>query len=325
MPRRGHRGEYMGKTVVSGGGGFVGSHVCERLIADSHEVIALDNFCTGRPQNLDGLANEPRFDLIECDAAEAPGIAGPVNAVLHLASPASPPDFASMPIEIMKAGSFATHHLLELARDHDARFLLASTSEVYGDPQEHPQRETYWGHVNPVGERAVYDEAKRYAEALTMAYHRHEGLSTGIARIFNTYGPRMRHDDGRVVTNFITQALRNEPLTVYGDGMQTRSFAYVSDTVDGILRLLDADEARPVNIGNPNEFTVLEFAEQVLAHTGSSSKIAYADYVTQDDPRQRRPDISRARELLGWEPRVGLDEGLPKTIDYLRDEIGAQA
>lgn len=314
----------MAKTIVSGGAGFVGSHLCDRLIAEGREVIALDNFCTGRAANLAGLENEARFDLIECDVSEPVAIVGSVDAVLHLASPASPPDFAAMPIEIMKAGSYGTHHLLTLAREHDATFLLASTSEVYGDPLEHPQRETYWGHVNPVGERAVYDEAKRYAEALTSAFHRHHGTPTRIVRIFNTYGPRMRHDDGRVVTNFITQALRNEPLTVYGEGKQTRSFGFVSDTVDGIYRALVSGDAAPVNIGNPNEFTVLQLAEQVLTLTGSTSEIDFVDYVTGDDPMQRRPDITRARELLGWEPQVSLDEGLPKTIAYLRDEIAAQ-
>lgn len=315
----------MPKTVVSGAAGFLPSHVVELLLADGHEIIGLDNFCTGRPDNVAHLANEPRFDLIEHDVCEPYDVPGDVAYVLHLASPASPPDFLKMPIEIMKTGSAATHHLLELAREKGARFLLASTSEIYGDPDVHPQSETYWGRVNSIGVRSVYDEAKRYAEAATMAYHRHYGMDTRIVRIFNTYGPRMQPDDGRVVTNFISQALRGDPLTVYGEGSQTRSFGYVSDTADGLVRVLHSNEPTPFNIGNPNEFTVLELAHKVLALTESTSEITFKPFITSDDPQQRCPDISKAKSLLGWEPKVPLEEGLPKTIEYLRGEIGANA
>lgn len=315
----------MPKTVVSGAAGFLPSHVVEILLADGHEVVGLDNFCTGRHENVAHLADEPRFELIEHDVCEPYDIAGPVDFVLHLASPASPPDFLTMPIEILKTGSVATHNLLDLARDKGARFLLASTSEIYGDPDVHPQPETYWGRVNSIGVRGVYDEAKRYAEAATMAYHRYLGVETRIVRIFNTYGPRMQPDDGRVVTNFISQALRGEPLTVYGEGSQTRSFGYVTDTAEGLVRVLNSDEPTPFNIGNPNEFTVLDLAHKVLAMTDSRSEISYKPYVTADDPQQRCPDITKARTLLGWEPKVELEEGLPKTIEYLRGEIGAKA
>ncbi len=315
----------MGKTIVAGAAGFLPSHLVELLIAEGHDVLGLDNFCTGRAENVAHLANEPRFELIEHDVCEPYTVAGEVDFVLHLASPASPPDFLKMPIEILRVGSIASHSLLDLAREKSARFLLASTSEIYGDPEIHPQPETYWGRVNSIGVRSVYDEAKRYAEAVTMAYHRTYGVQTRIARIFNTYGPRMQPDDGRVVTNFISQALRGDPLTVYGDGSQTRSFGYVTDTAEGLLRVLGSDEPSPFNIGNQNEFTVLELARKVLAITGSSSAITYAPFVTADDPQQRCPNITKARELLGWEPRVSLEVGLPKTIDYLREEIGAQA
>lgn len=314
----------MPRTVVSGAAGFLPSYVVEMLLADGHEIIGLDNFCTGRPENVAHLANEPRFDLVEHDVCEPYDVAGDVDFVLHLASPASPPEFLKMPIAIMKAGSAATHTLLEFAREKGARFLLASTSEIYGDPDVHPQSETYWGRVNPNGVRSVYDEAKRYAEAATMAYHRHHGLETRIIRIFNTYGPRMQPHDGRVVTNFVSQALRGDPLTVYGDGSQTRSFGFVTDTADGLVRILHSDEPTPFNIGNPNEFTVLELAHKVLELTDSSSEVSFKPFVTADDPKQRCPDISKAKTVLGWEPRVQLDEGLPKTIEYLRGEIEAR-
>ena len=315
----------MPKTVVSGAAGFLPSHVVDLLLADGYEVLGLDNFCTGRAENVAHLSNEPRFDLVEHDVCEPYDVRDDVDFVLHLASPASPPDFLKMPIEIMRTGSAATHHLLELARDKGARFLLASTSEIYGDPLVHPQSETYWGHVNSIGARSVYDEAKRYAEAATMAYHRHYGMETRIVRIFNTYGPRMQADDGRVVTNFISQALRGDPLTVYGEGQQTRSFGYVSDTAEGLVRVLKSDEPLPFNIGNPNEFTVLELAHKGLAATQGASKVMYQTYGTEKDPQQRCPDITKAQTLLGWEPKVQLEEGLPKTIEYLRGEIGANA
>ncbi len=314
----------MGKTIVAGGAGFLPSHMCDRLIAEGHEVVALDNFITGRTANVTQLSNEPHFDLIEQDVSQPFEISGDVDYVLHLASPASPADFFKYPLEIMRVGSMGSHNLLELARNKNARYLFASTSEVYGDPppEHHPQVESYWGNVSSIGTRSVYDEAKRYGEAATMAYHREFGLSTRIIRIFNTYGPRMHADDGRVVTNFVCQALRDDPLTIYGDGTQTRSFTYVSDMVEGMFRLLMSEESFPVNIGNPVERTVTDFAERVVELTESNSELSYQPLPTEDDPKQRCPDITRARECLGWEPTVQLEEGLRHTIAHMRQELG---
>lgn len=312
------------RFLVSGAAGFIGSHLCDRLLGEGHDVIGLDNFITGSGDNLSHLGAEPRFRLFEHDATRPLEIAGPLDGVLHLASLASPADYLAHPIETLEAGSSGTRNLLELARRDGARFLLASTSECYGDPLEHPQAETYWGNVNPVGPRSCYDESKRYAEALTMAYHRVHGLRTAIARIFNTYGPRMALDDGRVVPAFIDQALRGLPLTVHGDGTQTRSFCYVSDLVDGLYRLLLAGEPYPVNLGNPREMTILEFAEQIRAAAGIRVPIVF-HALPEDDPRRRRPDIQKARRLLGWEPRVPLEEGLRETIAYFRSRASAPA
>jgi dTDP-glucose 4,6-dehydratase len=311
------------RILVTGGAGFIGSHLCERLIADGHEVIAMDNFITSSRNNIVHLIGHPRFEFIECDIIESCWVRGPLDAVMNLASPASPVGYLDHPIETMLVGSHGTHNALELARRKGARFLQASTSEVYGDPQEHPQRESYWGHVNPIGVRSVYDEAKRFAEALTMAYHRQFGVPTRIARIFNTYGPRMDIADGRVVPNFIAQAVRNEPITVYGDGSATRAFCYVTDLVDGLVRLLWSDEVMPVNLGNPHEMTILEFAQAVKAAAGPecTSEIVFCQPKKEriaDDPQRRRPDITRAQTILGWEPRVPLEEGLRQTIDYFR-------
>ena len=303
--------------AVAGAAGFVGSHLCERLIADGHSVLAIDNFITGSPGNLDSLRNEPRFAFLEHDVCRPLSISTPLDVVMNLASPASPKDYLEHSLETLDVGSNGTRNLLELARAHSARSLLASTSECYGDPDVHPQREDYWGNVNPVGPRSCYDEAKRFAEAVTMAYHRKYAMHTRIARIFNTYGPRMKLDDGRVVPNLIDQALKGLPLTVYGDGSQTRSFCYVSDLVDGLIRLSLSDEPYPVNLGNPHEMTVLEFAEAVRAATGSSSTIEFRELPT-DDPRRRRPDIAKAQRLLDWKPRVPFDEGLRLTIDHIR-------
>ena len=303
--------------AVAGAAGFVGSHLCERLIADGHSVLAIDNFITGSPGNLDSLRNEPRFAFLEHDVCRPLSISTPLDVVMNLASPASPKDYLEHSLETLDVGSNGTRNLLELARAHSARSLLASTSECYGDPDVHPQREDYWGNVNPVGPRSCYDEAKRFAEAVTMAYHRKYAMRTRIARIFNTYGPRMKLDDGRVVPNLIDQALKGLPLTVYGDGSQTRSFCYVSDLVDGLIRLSLSDEPYPVNLGNPHEMTVLEFAEAVRAATGSSSTIEFRELPT-DDPRRRRPDIAKAQRLLDWKPRVPFDEGLRLTIDHIR-------
>ena len=305
------------RVLVTGAAGFLGSHLCDRFLADGHEVIGVDNLVTGYADNLAHLRDEGRFSLVRHDASERLDVAGPLDGILHFASPASPVDYLEQPFVTLKAGSAASHNLLELARAKGARYLLASTSEVYGDPLEHPQRETYWGHVNPIGPRSVYDEAKRYAEAVTMAYHRYHGLDTRIVRIFNTYGPRMQPRDGRVVSNFIVQALNGEPLTVYGDGSQTRSFCYVDDEIDGIYRLFERGDSDPTNIGNPDEYTVSELARIVLELTGSPSAIDYRP-LPADDPRQRRPDISRARALLGWEPRVAVRDGVRRTIDYFR-------
>jgi dTDP-glucose 4,6-dehydratase len=305
------------RVLVTGAAGFLGSHLCDRFLADGHEVVGADNLVTGHRDNLAHLRGHERFTFAERDVAERLEIAGPLDGVLHFASPASPVDYLEQPFVTLKAGSAASHELLELARAKGARYFMASTSEVYGDPLEHPQRESYWGHVNPVGPRSVYDEAKRYGEAVTMAYHRYYGLDTRIVRIFNTYGPRMQPRDGRVVSNFIVQALNREPLTVYGDGSQTRSFCYVDDEIEGIYRLFHGGDAEPTNIGNPDEYTVAELARIVLELTGSASPIDYRP-LPADDPKQRRPDISRARAILGWEPRVSVREGVGRTIEYFR-------
>ncbi len=308
---------------MAGAGGFLPSHLCDQLLGEGHELVGLDNFVSGRAQNIQHLSDHPKFTFIEQDVSLPFEIDGEVDYVLHLASPASPPDFRRIPFETLRAGSYASHVLLELAHTKGARYLLASTSEIYGDPpaEHHPQREDYWGNVNPNGERSVYDEAKRYAEAVTMAYHREYGLETRIVRIFNTYGPRMRADDGRVVTNLIGQALLGEPLTLYGEGTQTRSFCYVTDTADGLFRLLFSDEVQPVNIGNPDEFTVRELAEIVLELTGSKSEIIKVPLPYSDDPKQRKPDISKAKRILDWSPTVNLRDGLLPTIEHLRGEV----
>lgn len=303
--------------VVAGAAGFVGSHLCERLLADGHAVLAVDNFITGSPRNLAHLRESARFSFLEHDVCRTITVPGAVDVVMNLASPASPKDYFEHPLETLDVGSNGTRNLLELARAHGARSLLASTSECYGDPDVHPQREDYWGNVNPVGPRSCYDEAKRFAEAVTMAYHRKYGMTTQIARIFNTYGPRMKLDDGRVVPNLIDQALQGRPLTVYGDGSQTRSFCYVSDLVDGLIRLSLSGEPYPVNLGNPHEMTVLEFAEAVRAATGSQSPIEFKP-LPVDDPRRRRPDISKAKKLLDWSPGVPFAEGLRRTVEHIR-------
>jgi len=305
------------RIVVSGAAGFIASHMCDRLLAEGHTVIGLDNFLTGSARNLAHLAGEPRFCLLERDITQEFAVEGRVDFVLHMASPASPKDYLEHPIETLDVGSLGTRRMLQLALDKGSRYLLTSTSECYGDPAVHPQVETYWGNVNPVGPRSCYDESKRFAEALTMAYHRAHGLPTAIARIFNTYGPRMKLDDGRVVPAFLDQALRGLPLTVFGDGSQTRSFCYVSDMVDGLYRLMHSDERYPVNLGNPCEMTILEFAEEIRRVTGSASEFRFQP-LPEDDPRQRRPDIAKARALLGWEPRVSLGEGLTRTVEYFR-------
>jgi len=305
----------MARVVVTGGAGFLGSHLCDRLIGRDDEVVCVDNLVTGSIANIEHLYAEPGFTFVEHDVSTHLWIPGDVDAVLHFASPASPIDYLEMPIQTLKVGSLGTHNTLGLALAKSATFFLASTSEVYGDPTQHPQTESYWGNVNPVGPRGVYDEAKRFAEAMTMAYHRFHGVDTRIVRIFNTYGPRMRPDDGRVVSNFIVQALTGAPLTIYGDGSQTRSFCYVADEVRGLLALLDSDEHDPVNIGNPVEFTVRELADIVIDVIGSSSPIEHRDLPT-DDPTQRRPDITRARDLLGWEPEVELRDGIVRTAEY---------
>jgi dTDP-glucose 4,6-dehydratase len=312
------------RILVTGGAGFIGSHLCDRLLADGHDVIAMDNLITGSTDNIAHLAGNRHFKFIYHDVTEYIYVPGPLDAVMHLASPASPADFARIPIQILKAGSLGTHNALGLALAKGARFLLASTSEVYGDPLVHPQSESYWGNVNPIGVRGVYDEAKRFAEAITMAYHRVHGLDTRIIRIFNTYGERMRLDDGRVVPNFIGQALRGEPLTVYGDGRQTRSFCYVSDLVEGMIRLLFSSEVYPVNVGNPAEVTILQFAEIINRLTGNRAGIVFKP-LPADDPHARRPDITRAKTILGWEPQVSLEEGLARTIAYYRQQVGLRS
>ena len=306
------------RVVITGGAGFIGSHLCERFLADGHEVICLDNFITGTRANIEPFLASPRFTLVEHNVSEPIYFAGPIDAVLHFASPASPVDYLKHPIPTLKVGSLGTHNTLGLAKAKKARYLLASTSEVYGDPEVHPQREDYWGHVNCVGVRGVYDEAKRFAEAMTMAYHRCHNLDTRIVRIFNTFGEKMRLDDGRALPNFMGQALRGEPLTVYGDGSQTRSFCYVEDLVEGIVRLLHADYHGPVNLGNPDEVTILQFAQEILELTGHRSRIVFQP-LPADDPKVRRPDISLARRLLGWEPKVSRREGLQRTLAYFQN------
>jgi dTDP-glucose 4,6-dehydratase len=312
------------RVLITGGAGFLGSHLSDRFLAEGHTVVAMDNLITGSTNNIAHLMNHERFSFVKHNVINYILLDGPVDAVLHFASPASPNDYLEHPIHTLKVGSLGTLNAIGLAKAKGARFLLASTSEVYGDPQVNPQPETYWGHVNPIGPRGVYDEAKRFAEAMTMAYQRYHGLETRIVRIFNTYGPRMRLNDGRVVPNFIYQALTGQPLTVYGDGSQTRSFQFYSDLVDGIYRLLHSEETEPVNIGNPFEMTILEFAEAVVELTRSASKIIHIepeDDRTTDDPKVRRPDITKAREKLGWEPKVALPEGLTETIEFFRDKI----
>ncbi len=309
------------RVLITGGAGFLGSHLCDRFLAEGHTVIAMDNLLTGSTDNIAHLSGHERFTFIKHDVTNYVFSEGTLDAVLHFASPASPIDYLDLPIQTLKVGALGTHKTLGLAKDKGARFLLASTSEVYGDPQIHPQPESYYGHVNPIGPRGVYDEAKRFAEALTMAYHRYHQVDTRIVRIFNTYGPRMRLRDGRVVPNFIAQALKGEPLTVYGDGSQTRSFQYVDDLVEGIYRLLLSDEAEPVNIGNPGEFTVKSFADLVNRMTENAAGIVLKDLRTRDDPQVRQPDITRAREILGWEPRISFERGLELTIPWFREEL----
>jgi dTDP-glucose 4,6-dehydratase len=312
-----------GRQVVLGGGGFLGSHLCDQLLGRGDQVVCVDDFSTGRRSNVAHLAGRSGFTLVEADITQALPVDGPVSGVFNLASPASPPDYLARPLQTLAVGSEGTRRGLELARRHGARFLMASTSEVYGDPDVHPQVEGYWGNVNPVGPRSVYDEAKRFAEALCMAHHRAEGTDVGIARIFNTYGPRLRPDDGRVVSNFLVQALRGEPLTVYGDGSQTRSLCYVDDEIRGLIALFDSDLTGPVNIGNPDEYTVLELASTVIELLGSSSPIVHQP-LPVDDPTRRRPDISLARAALGWAPTTELREGLSRTAAYLADDDGAR-
>jgi dTDP-glucose 4,6-dehydratase len=315
------------RVLITGAAGFLGSHLCERILKEGHQVIGMDNFITGSPDNLAHLAGNINFQFIRHDVSNFIFVPGKVDAVMHFASPASPNPlspfgYTNLPIQTMKAGALGTHNTLGVAHAHHARFLLASTSEIYGDPQVHPQEESYWGHVDPIGVRSVYDEAKRFAEALTMAYHRYHGVNTRIVRIFNTYGPHMRLDDGRVVPNFIQQALRGEALTIYGEGSQTRSFCYVSDLVEGIYRLLLSDEHDPVNIGNPTEITIREFAESINRIVGNSAGIVKKiDLRLSDDPQRRRPDITRAKDILKWEPAISLEEGIRQTIPYFREKM----
>ncbi len=310
------------RVLITGAAGFLGSHLCDRFVDEGHTVVGLDNFVTGSPDNVAHLVGNDRFQFVRHNISEYTYVAGPLQGVLHFASPASPIDYLELPIQTLKVGSLGTHNALGIAKAKGARFFLASTSEVYGDPLEHPQRESYWGNVNPIGPRGVYDEAKRFAEAITMAYHRYHGLDTRIVRIFNTYGPRMRPRDGRVVSNFIVQALNGEDLTIYGDGSQTRSFCYVEDEVDGIYRLFMNGDAQPTNVGNPIEFTVRQLAEMVIELTRTTSRII-TEPLPQDDPKVRKPDITRARTMLGWEPKIALRDGLTRTIEYFRGLVGS--
>ena len=309
------------RTLVTGGAGFLGSHLCDKLIGEGHEVICMDNLSTGNIDNVSHLMGNESFCFVKYNVTEYIHVKGTLENIVHFASPASPFDYMEMPIQTLKVGSLGTHKALGLTKEKKARFLLASTSEVYGDPLVHPQSEDYYGNVSPIGPRGVYDEAKRFAEALTMAYHRYHGIDTRIARIFNTYGPRMRMKDGRVVPAFVCQALKGEDLTVFGEGNQTRSFCYVLDLIDGIYQLLMSEEVNPVNIGNPKEMSVLEFAREIIRITGSKSKIVYRA-LPQDDPKVRQPDITKIKRVLGWEPRVSLEEGLKKTIMYFKEKLG---
>ncbi len=311
------------RALVTGGAGFLGSHLCDALLAEGYSVVAVDNLLTGRLSNIEHLRREGNFEFLQLDINRQFDC-GEVNYVFHLASPASPVDYMIHGIETLKVGSLGTLHVLEIAQKYSAKYLVSSTSECYGDPLEHPQKETYWGNVNSIGPRSVYDEAKRFTEALTMAYNRYHRVDTRIARIFNTYGPRMQLNDGRVIPNFMKQALRGDDLTVYGDGTQTRSFCYVRDEIEGLLRLTESNEHFPVNIGNPDEFTILECAHRVIAITGSQSRIRF-DKLPQDDPKQRRPDITKARTLLGWEPKISLDAGLRMSLDYFREAVASEA
>ncbi len=309
------------KVLITGGAGFLGSHLCDRFINNGYDVICMDNLLTGSASNIEHLFGNPSFQFIEHDVTNYIYVKGNLDMILHFASPASPIDYLEMPIQTLKVGSLGTHKALGLAKEKNARFLLASTSEVYGDPQIHPQPESYWGNVNPIGFRGVYDEAKRFAEAMTMAYHRFHGVETRIVRIFNTYGARMRLEDGRALPTFMSQALRNDDITVFGDGSQSRSFTYVDDLVEGIYRLAQSDYVEPVNIGNPQEITILEFAEEIIRLTGSKSKIIHKE-LPKDDPQVRKPDISKAREILSWEPEVDRAAGLKKTLEYFKEQIG---
>jgi dTDP-glucose 4,6-dehydratase len=311
------------RAVITGGAGFLGSHLCDYLIEHGWDVLSIDNLVTGSEGNAAHHVKHPRFRMMRHDVSHYIDVPGPVDYVLHFASPASPVDYLKLPIQTLKVGALGTHNSLGLALAKKAKYFLASTSECYGDPQISPQPETYWGHVNPIGPRGVYDEAKRYAEAMVMAYHRYHGVDTHIVRIFNTYGPRMRLNDGRALPNFVYQALRGQPITVYGDGKQTRSFCYVSDLIEGIYRLMNSDEHEPVNIGNPQEITILEFAERVRALLGLDVPIIFKP-LPQDDPKQRCPDISKAKRLLGWEPKVNLNEGLQLTLDFFRQQVAAE-
>lgn len=310
------------RALVTGGAGFLGSHLCDALLGEGWNVVVVDNLLTGRRANLEHLRSDPRFEFVELDICD-PFDVGKVDYVFHLASPASPVDYHAHGIATLKVGSLGTFHALDVAHKYGAKYFVSSTSECYGDPLEHPQKETYWGNVNPIGPRSVYDEAKRFTEAVTMAYRRYHNVDTRIVRIFNTYGPRMQLNDGRVVPNFMKQAILGEDLTVFGNGSQTRSFCYVSDEIDGFLRLAKSDEPLPVNIGNPNEFTILECAQLVLKVVGSKSKIRY-EALPQDDPKQRRPDISKAQQLLGWEPKIGLETGLRLSLDYFRKAVSEE-
>ena len=316
------------RILISGAAGFLGSHLCDKLLSEGHQVVGMDNFITGNPENLAHLASDQNFSFIRHDVSDFIFVPGKLDAVLHFASPASPnPNsplgYINLPIQTMKAGALGTHNMLGVARAFGARFLLASTSEIYGDPLEHPQTETYWGHVDPIGTRSVYDEAKRFAEALTMAYHHFHGIDTRIVRIFNTYGPRMHIEDGRVVPNFLQQALLGQSLTIYGDGSQTRSFCYVDDLIDGIVRLLYSDEHMPVNIGNPDEISILEFAQTINRLVNNNAEVIFENSSrTEGDPQRRRPDISRAKAILGWEPNINLEDGISRTIPYFKGEMG---